>query len=140
MRAALLSRRAFRALELVVAKPCRLNSTFFLALAAVLRNLLNAPDFARAAALSLSSLFLARLYFFSPVLHGCGGSLRCTAGEGAAASFDGVFALPAERGFLRRSAFPRLGLNSGAGEACERRGGNAVGARAALARGTPPHG
>ena len=113
MGAALLPRRAFRALEFVVSKSCRLYSTFFLALAAVLRNLLNAPDFARAEApLSLSSLFLARLYFFSPVLHGCGGSLRCTAGEGAAASFDGVFSLPAERAFLRRSAFPRLGLNS----------------------------
>ena len=110
---AALPRRAFRALEFVVSETRWLHSAFFFALAAVLRNFLNAPGFARTeASLPLPSVFLPRLYFFSPVLHGCGGSLRCTAGEGAAASFDGVFALPAERGFLRRSAFPRLGLNS----------------------------
>ena len=130
-----------RTIDFIISKTRWSDCVFLNSLPTMLRYDSNAPGFARAhASFQLPPFFFPWLNLLLPLVHSCGGSPGCAAGESTAASCCGVISLPADRVFSRRSAFPRLGLNSGAGEAYERRGGNAIRARAALARGTPPHG
>ena len=102
-----------RAIDFIISKARWADSVLLNSLSTMLRYNSDSPGFARTlASLLLPPFFFPRLDLLLPLFHSCGGSPGCAAGESTAASYGGVISLPAERVFLRRSAFPRLGLNA----------------------------